>query len=200
MKRIVKSVEPHDFVQWKKQDKMAHRPNWNRVPNAIRQSVRESLMREQGFICCYCESSVSTTDSHVEHFRPKECFADIQLDYINLHCSCQQDPAPGEPRHCGHRKGSWFDEELLVSPLDSNCEERFRFTANGDIFPRPNDPSAQTTIDRLGLGLPKLNALRAAAVDALSDLCIAEVKQLLTQGTDGRFLEFCTTIKQVLAT
>jgi hypothetical protein len=25
MKRIVKSVEPHDFVQWKKQDKMAHR-------------------------------------------------------------------------------------------------------------------------------------------------------------------------------
>ena len=65
MKRIVKSVEPHDFVQWKKQDKMAHRPNWNRVPNAIRQSVRESLMREQGFICCYCDRACRSSTRSV---------------------------------------------------------------------------------------------------------------------------------------
>ena len=157
-------------------------------------------MREQGFICCYCESLVTTIDSHVEHFRPKEGFTDLQLDYGNLHCSCQQDPAPGEPRHCGHRKGSWFDEELLVSPLDPNCEERFTYTANGDIFPRPNDRAAQTTIDRLGLNLPKLNALRAAAVDALSDLCVADIKLLLRRGTDERFLDYYTTIRQVLTT
>ena len=200
MKRVVKSVEPNDFTQWKKQDKMAHRPRWNRVPTAIKQSVRESLMREQGFICCYCESSVAATDSHVEHFRPKECFTDLQLDYGNLHCSCQQDPAPGKPSHCGHRKRSWFDEALLVSPLDPSCEERFRFTANGDIFPRPNDVAAQTTIDRLGLDLPKLNALRAAAVGALAYLSATDIRKLLTRGPDGRFLEFHTTIKQVLTT
>ena len=199
MKRIVKSAEPHDFVQWKEQDKMSHRPNWNRVPPEIRRGLHESLVQEQGFICCYCESSIATTDSHVEHFRPRERFRDLQLDYLNLHCSCQES-VPGEPRRCGHRKGSWFDEELLVSPLDSDCEERFRFTANGDIFPRDNDPAAQTTIDRLGLGLPKLNAQRAAAVDALSDLCAGDIKQLLSRGADGRFQEFHTTIKQVLTT
>ena len=199
MKRIVKSQEPHDFVRWKKQDKMAHRPNWNRVPQEIKQSLHESLMQEQGFICCYCESSIATTDSHVEHFHPRERFRDLQLDYINLHCSCQQELVPGEPRHCGHRKGSWFDCNSLVSPLDVDCETRFRFTANGDILPRENDPAAQTTIEKLGLNVPKLNALRAAAIDRLIDLSRADVLKLLRKGADGRFLEFHTTINQVLA-
>ena len=55
-------------------------------------------------------------------------------------------------------------------------------------------------IDRLGLGLPKLNALRAAAVDALSDLCMTDIRKLLGRGPDGRFLAYYTTIRQVLTT
>ena len=88
----------------------------------------------------------------------------------------------------------------MVSPLDEDCETRFTFTANGDIFPRDNDLAAKETIVRLGLDLPKLNALRAAAVDALADLSETDITKLLTRGSDGRFLEFHTTIKQVLTT
>lgn len=139
-----------------------------------------------------------SSTARIEHFRPKKC-RDRQLDYINLHCSCQRELLPGEPRHCGSRKGSWFDKNLLISPLASDCEERFRFTANGDIFPRDNDVGAKVTIERLGLDLPKLNALRAAAVDGLYDLPKTQISQLLVRGTDGRFLEFHTTIKQVLS-
>ena len=197
MKQIVKDPEPRDFSEWKKNDRMAHRPNWNRVPAPIRNKVRDSLMREQGYICCYCEASITMDDSQIEHFRPKKC-RDRQLDYINLHCSCQREQ-PGEPRHCGPRKGSWFDKNLLISPLAPDCEKRFRFTASGDIFPRDNDVGAKVTIERLGLDLPKLNALRAAAVDGLYDLSETQIRQLLARGTDGRFLEFHTTIKQVLS-
>ena len=200
MKHIAKAAEPAEFSRWKMGDRMAHRPNWNRVPGQVKQVIHESLMREQGFICCYCEASVATTDSHIEHFRPREGFSHLQLRYDNLHCSCQRDPSPGEPIHCGHRKGSWFDEELLISPMDSDCESRFQFTANGDIFPRDGDPAAETTIERLGLDLPKLNALRAAAVDELINLTDSQIRQLLDRGTDGRFQEFHTTIKQVLLT
>ena len=198
MKQIVKVTEPEEFSRWKTNDRMAHRPNWNRVPGQIKQVIHESLMREQGFICCYCEASVVKTDSHIEHFRPREYFSQLQLHYTNLHCSCQRDPGPGEPIHCGHRKGSWFDGDLLLSPLDPDCEVRFQFTANGDIFPRDGDPAAETTIKRLGLDLPKLNALRSATVDALIDLSEAQIRQLLDRGTDGRFQEFHTTIRQVL--
>ena len=200
MKRIVKGAEPPEFSDWKAQDRMAHRPRWNRVPWAIRESIHGSLMREQGFICCYCESRVAMDDSHVEHFRPQGRFPERQLDYGNLHCSCQRDPARGEPRHCGHRKGSWFDENLLLSPLEADCEGRLGFTANGDVFPRSSDDAAaETTIDRLGLNLPKLRALRAAAIDALYTLSNEEIERLLERRADGQLLDFHTTVAQVLS-
>lgn len=200
MKRIVKGAEPMELSSWKKQDRMAHRPRWNRVPAAIKESIHGSLMREQGFICCYCESRTARDDSHVEHFRPQSRFPDRQLDYGNLHCSCQRDPSRGEPRHCGHRKGNWFDEKLLLSPLEADCEGRLGFTANGDVFPRSiDDAAAKTTIEKLGLDLPKLRALHAAVIDALYTLSNEELERLLERRLDGQLLEFHTTIAQVLS-
>ena len=90
MKRITKACEPKKFSAWKKADRMAHRPRWRRVPTSIKEIIHESLLREQGFICCYCEASVVTSTSHVEHFRPKNKFHASKLDYNNLHCSCQK--------------------------------------------------------------------------------------------------------------
>ena len=208
MKRIVKGAEPAEFSSWKKKDRMAHQPNWNRPSAEIKEVVHESLMREQGFLCCYCESRIRKDDSHTEHFRPVRWFPERQLDYDNMHCSCQRDPSRGEPRHCGHGKGSWFDEKLLISPLDADCEDRFRFTGNGDILPRScDDAAAETTIRKLGLDLPKLRAQRAAAITAAITATIdefhtvssEEIARLLEGGEDGRLLPFHTTIAQVLS-
>ena len=160
MKRIVKDPEPEDFSEWKANARMAHQLNWDEFQKPIKPKVHESLMQEQGFLCCYCETSVTANDSHIEHFRPRSRYPALEFDYGNLHCSCQGESSQGEPGHCGHRKGGWFDEDLLVSPLSPDCEERFLFTANGDIFPsRGNDAGAQVTIEKLGLDLPKLRAL-----------------------------------------
>ena len=200
MKQIVKGAEPTEFSNWKKQDRMAHRPRWNRVPAAIKASIHGSLIREQGFICCYCESRIAIDDSHIEHFWPRSSFPARQLDYGNLHCSCQRDLSRSEPRHCGFRKGSWFDEDLLLSPLEADCEDRLRFTANGDVFPRSiADAAAKTTIEKLGLDLPKLRALRAAAIDALYTLSSEEIARLLERRVDGQLLDFHTTVAQVLS-
>lgn len=200
MKRVAKKAEPVKFSDWKKGDRMAHRPRWSRVPAKIKKSIHESLMREQGFICCYCESRIRMEDSHIEHFRPKRRFPNRQLDYGNLHCSCQRDPSSGEPRHCGLLKGSWFDKNLLLSPLEADCEDRFGFTANGDVFPRSiGDAAAKTTIEKLGLDLPKLRALRAAAIDALYTLSHEEIERLLEKRVNGKLLAFHTTVAQVLS-
>ena len=201
MKRIIKATEPSQFANWKAGDKMASRgrPRWNRVPGQIRQAVHDSLIREQGALCCYCEARVARSNSHVEHFRPVEDYQLDQLDYTNLLCSCVRDQIQGETDHCGHRKGSWFDEELLITPLAPGCEDRFRFTGDGQVFAAGDDEAAKTTIDRLGLNLPKLQALRAEAVDALADLPVADVQTLLATPTPaGEFVEFFTTIRQLL--
>lgn len=199
MKQIVKGSEPVDFSHWKARDRMKHRPNWRRVRPPIKRQIHEALLKEQGFLCCYCEVRVTIYGRHVEHFRPRENYPGLALDYANLHCSCQRELSPGEPRRCGYRKGSWFDEDLLVSPLTSDCEVRFRFTANGDIFPRTaQDAGASATIQKLGLNIYKLRALRASVVDALLDESPANINRLLESRADGKFVPFYTTIKQVL--
>ena len=199
MKQIVKNPEPKEFSEWKAIDRMAHRPNWDRVRPPIKNTIHESLMREQGFICCYCEARVTMENSHIEHYRPITKYRALQLVYTNLHCSCLRQQSAGVPDHCGHRKASWFDEKLLVSPLEVNCENRFRFIANGEIFPRScHDSAAETTIRRLGLDLPRLNALRAAAVAALDDLSRTDIQRLLGRGEDGSFPPYFATIRDVL--
>lgn len=83
------------------------------------------------------------------------------------------------------------------------CEVRFRFTANGNIFPQEDDPAAKTTIERLGLDIPKLRDLRRAAVDVMleMDVSVDDIKGMLsTRKADGSFVEFYTTIRQVLLT
>lgn len=199
MKRIEKNAEPPQLSEWKRRDKMARRPRWNRVPHQVRMAIHDSLMEEQRYICCYCESRVGSDGSHVEHFRPRSRYPELQLDYSNLHCSCLREQSTGVPSHCGHRKGDWFDASLLISPLQDGCERRFMFTANGEIFPRSDaDAAACATIERLGLDLPRLNALRAAAVEALQNLSKVEIEAVLVRGLDGSFPEYFTTIEDVL--
>ena len=122
------------------------------------------------------------------------------MDYQNLHVSCQKRLEPGEPHHCGTLKGGWFDEDLLVSPLDPGCEARFRFSLDGAIYPHnPQDDAARTTISKLGLDIDKLRALRKAALMALEDLPPVELRQFLSYKPNGRFQEFHATIEQLLA-
>ncbi len=201
MKHIVKQPEPDAFNEWKSSDRMAHRPNWNRVPGDVKRGVHSALMEEQGFLCCYCEAWVAGESSHVEHFRPRSSpsYRHLQLDYTNLHCSCGRDSVEGEPRQCGFSKGSWFDEQLLVSPMDAACESRFRFTGDGRIRPAAGDRAAAQTIKRLAPDLPKLDKRRQEVLHTYINLSVPELQTLLARpDSEGRFVPFYTAVKDVL--
>ncbi len=208
MKFISKNQEPIEFTNWKQQDKMFQRgnPKWNRVLSSVKDDIRKSLRKEQGYICCYCERRLHIDDYHIEHFKPKDPskFPELQLEYDNLICSCQLELDKGEPRHCGNSKGSWYDDNLLVSPLDSNCEEQFDYTFDGHINPRYIDNNkGQTTIDRLQLDIDKLVDLRKKAIEPFidEDLTEVELKDFVDgyliekERNDGKYNEFYTTIK-----
>ena len=187
MKFISKSDDPMELVAWKQVDKMFQkgRPNWNRVPGNIKRIIKDHLKKEQGYICCYCEQSLSDEDNHIEHLKPKgeNYFPQHQIDYDNLLCSCQFEIEKGEPRHCGNSKGSWYDDILLVSPLDSKCEEKFKYTFDGYIEAvDESDISAITTINKLRLDLDKLNDLRRKTIEPFLDeeLTVEEVKTFVS--------------------
>jgi len=202
MKYIEKVPEPEALAQWKALSCDDWKPTYDSMGSPLKNSVKEALMKEQGFLCCYCERRLIFEDSHIEHLRPQSDNTVDPLDYSNLLCSCQNRLNKGEPRHCGNLKENWFDAELLISPLESDCENRFTFTADGGIRSAlPGDSAACASIKKLGLGIPKLNDLRKKAVEPFIDETLdeQELKMFITgylekdpQGMSG---EFYMTIK-----
>ncbi len=202
MKHILKKNEPQAFSDWKALVDENWQPTYAELSGKIKQAVKDALMVEQGHICCYCERRLTDDDSHIEHFRPQSDPEVNPLNFGNLMCSCQNQIKKGEPRHCGNLKGKWFDPILLVSPLDSDCENWFAFIGNGVIKPaNKHDQAAYDTITKLGLDIQKLNDLRAKAIEPFLDDILSSKKVqafvtgYLTKDTLGRFGEFWTTIR-----
>jgi len=199
MKHIRKKQEPASFSNWKAQANDDWRPAYENLQGEIKKDLKKSLMDEQGYICCYCESRVDYDQSHIEHFKPQSLHTDESLNYDNLLCSCQKDLEQGEPRHCGNLKGDWFDKALLISPLDPNCENRFDYTPDGHI--KSQDQAAEETIKKLGLNIPKLIDLRKKAIEPFLDQSLTEIELnkfvsgYLQQDNEDKFNEYFTTIK-----
>ena len=173
MKYIQKQKEPSSLTAWnRKQAKKDSISNWSSFTKSVKNEVYQSLLEEQGYICCYCGISISRKNCHIEHYRPKSKYQDLTFEYTNLIASCQGEDEikPTRPVHCGHKKTNWFDEEFMLSPLKPDCASYFRYSGAGDILPA-NDPkketAAETTIEHLALNINKLRKMRRIAVDAV---------------------------------
>ncbi|MCT4616415.1 MAG: TIGR02646 family protein [Marinifilaceae bacterium] len=206
MKFINKNQEPTEFSDWKNKENENWQPTYNELQNPEKQKVFQSLLDEQGYICCYCERELKNNDYHIEHFKPKDQneFPELQLEYANLLCSCQRNVNHGEPLHCGNSKKNWYDDNLLISPLDTDCEEHFSYRADGHIIPSQADnKKAETTIERLQLNIEKLIDLRKNAIEPFldGDLTEEELDSFVNgyliekDSNNGKYNEFYTTIQ-----
>ena len=58
MRYIKKQQTPPKFTEWKAQANEAWQPFWNskstNFQNPQKEIVHKSLLKEQGYICCYC--------------------------------------------------------------------------------------------------------------------------------------------------
>lgn len=213
MRRIHKQAEPNSLVQFKARANEDWQPEWNNLNTDVKRELHESLMSEQGFICCYCEMRIGVDSSHIEHIHPRSREpVEKQLDYDNLLASCGRESTerrdrsqPVIPRHCGVCKKDWYDQSKFVSPRDDDCEECFRYAADGQIGPSTSRPTAaKEMIQRLALDIDKLRAMRRAALDALLDPLPEpeEIPKLLAgfaqQNSSGQFEPFVSAILYTL--
>ncbi len=195
MKYINKGNEPKQFTEWKGRANNNRKRSYKNLGNPEKSIVKQALMEEQGYICCYCEQELIKTESHIEHFLPQTSYPEKDIDFSNMLCSCQNQIKKGEPRHCGNLKA---DKELAISPLDKNCEQDFKYTYDGYI--EAVDEKTKTTIETLGLNIDKLNALRKEVIEPFIDDSLTEddlrkfVFEYLKK-VDGKYQPFYTTIK-----
>ncbi|RMG22516.1 MAG: TIGR02646 family protein [Methanobacteriota archaeon] len=80
------------------------------------------LLKEQNKLCCYCmrkiDSECKKKNFHIEHFKPKDKYSNLALDYRNLLASCNG--GHNENKTCGHAKGN---RELEYIPNPACCEK-----------------------------------------------------------------------------
>ncbi len=90
--------------------------------------IRETLVKEQGYICCYCQQRINIEREKMpamklEHFKPKELYQDLELNYTNLLAACKG--YDQDKTHCDSCKGG---KELQEIPNPANQDfERFKF-------------------------------------------------------------------------
>lgn len=182
MKYIQKNPEPTLFAQWK-----AAHPNATfkddlcRIGDAdamaVKTALKDSILAEQKYICCYCECRVSNANSHIEHFRPKDPtqFPHLQLVYSNLLASCTKEPSGTPDEHCGHKKGNYFSNDL-VSPLEADCSSHFTYKMDGSIG--WTDDRGRITVQKLHLDSALLDNQRKSLIDGF--LAINDEAELLS--------------------
>jgi uncharacterized protein (TIGR02646 family) len=219
MRYIRKGSEPEALAQWKQQENENWKPTWDDLRGTPKIAVQDALLKEQGFICCYCGRQIQRQSSHIEHFKPRSTFPTLTLDYANFLASCpgypeEEDRQALTPRqspqeYCGQQRGNWYDPNLLVSPLLENCADFFRYTAAGEIQPAEafeRREAARATIHRLRLDHPRLNASRKASIEGIlegiENLSVDEIKTLIQAydqlDAEGKYVKFCAAIRYTL--
>ncbi|GAX34757.1 retron system putative HNH endonuclease [Nodularia sp. NIES-3585] len=209
MKYIQKSEETQSLTAWKQIANDDWQPSWENFSNPEKLDVHQSLLQEKGFICCYCGRQINSDNSHIEHLKPRTNYPELALDYKNMLASCQKDTIRKEPLHCGKKKDKWYDDNLMVSPLDVNCADYFRYTEDGQILAQQSPDkkdAADTTINKLGLNIDKLKSLRSDAIDGIlegfEELTNDEKQKLFLSfsqfNTNGQYEEFCAAIAYII--
>lgn len=164
MRRIVKSASPSEFENWKAANPQKNFRDFGNNPGdlVVKSQLKKSLFDEQFGLCAYCCASIKIEASHIEHIIP-HCSRIGQMDYNNLVCSCNGFQIARNT--CGHKKDN---EYIAVSPLDKNCETRFKYTTFGKILPAdPNDEGADNTIKTLNLNSYELVTARREMISLL---------------------------------
>ncbi len=209
MKHIQKGEEPESFASWKKLATENWTPTYDDLRGEVKTDLHHSLLREQGYICCYCGMGIAVDNSHLEHLKPQRYYQSLALEYRNLLASCQRESKKDEPVHCGKKKDDWYDEQLMVSPLEANCADFFRYQGSGEILPTDEadkKDAAAKTIDKLGLDIDKLKAMRRKAIDGIlmniEELTDEDIQKMV-QGCEkpdanGQYTPFCGAITYIL--
>ncbi len=182
MRHIQKGSEPVAFTKWKTQGDANWNPGWEDFDGrSIKQAVKQALLVEQGYLCCYCEDRVCADRDdnqnqnqfdkkrvgHIEHIEARHKHPDLALAYENMVYSCGETDK-GKPTTCGHARKP--DDPVPVSPLQPDCESRFVYTVAGKMLPRKKDDfDARDTIRILNLNESLLRRFRAVVYQAIAD-------------------------------
>ena len=102
--------------------------------STIKQTIREALCEEQGFICCYCMKRIEPTPNKMQiaHIKSQSSHPDLDCSYSNMMGSCPCNET------CNQKQE---DRDLKLNPTDLShpVENYIRYEADGTIVSDDNE-------------------------------------------------------------
>jgi len=208
MKTITKSKEPKCLTE----HKAPPFTSYENLKEECSYVVRESLIDEQGYICCYCMQRIymhekgTTPITKIEHFLCQADYPDKDLDYKNMLLACMGgEGAPKRLQICDTRKRNAI---LSISPTNTsrNIEDLIKYKPNGEIYSTDNTLNEELE-SVLNLNLPRLVKNREAMYlevqsririegkkqgnKVLQKKFLEDEKAKLLKMKNGKFKEYC---------
>jgi len=158
MKYIRKGKEPDSLTQ--------HRAKGNLSYDDYREKdeLRECLVKEQGYICCYCMQRIKPhrEKMRIEHWHPQSKPPDKQLDYRNMLGACTGNE--GKPKVLHHCDKSRGEKTLTINPTNESCETLIKFSVSGKIS-SDNEQVNKDLNETLNLNMESLIKIRKLVLD-----------------------------------
>jgi len=132
--------------------------------------VRDKLLAEQGYICCYCMRKISKENMKIEHRSPQNETVENDLCYRNLFAACKgNEGRPKKEQTCDTRKG---EEVIEINPLEKTKIDTISYQHDGSIC--STNTTYQKEIDKiLNLNFTEITRARKTTLDeALKQLSI----------------------------
>lgn len=208
MRFIQKHAEPNELLEWRKTEKQNR--TYQDMP---KRAVRQSLLEEQGYLCCYTGQPIDLTSSHIEHLKPQsvskaEGKEEETFSYENLLAAYPSDEYERNRGKCpygAHYREDNYNRDEFITPLTADCEKYFHFDLFGKIAPRsPQDKRAEYTIRLLYLDHPELDDLRKQAIRGalfMRKLRPGQLQRIAdsysTFDGNGKLRPYCFVIQQV---
>ncbi len=204
MKYIEKQTSPEAFEQWKEKKKNRQvdlakikdlttkklDTRWDSLKSKadIFKLLRESLLKEQGHLCCYCQQTISLELKTIalEHLIARSVDGTLLFEYTNLLASClggkKEEMEETNVKYCNQGRGYLH---LDITPLQKDCEIHFDYfqiedTDEWQIKMIGLSETATKVIALLNLNTPKLCRLRGETLRPfLENLTNVEVITIL---------------------
>ncbi len=192
MRKINKGAEPAEWLEYR----LTPGVDYQAIP-----ALRESLLKEQGYICAYCMRRIphrdnnSNEDSRIDHMKSRSGHPDLKLDYRNMVICCPG--AINNDFHCDKKK----DEESIT--FDLFCDEFINTLSyqSSDGTIKSSNVAYDNEINKylnLNNALLKQNRLQVltAVINKLgkkSPWAAADIKRLISEWDtmqDGKFYAY----------
>jgi uncharacterized protein (TIGR02646 family) len=175
VRRIDKSKPgPAGLLQLRRQGKHYDDLDQGKENAKLKKQVRQALLDDQRFLCCYCMRTIDPEKHHVriEHHQSQSSAPHLDLEWDNLLAACSGAPklrsrlkddaaarkVPRDLQTCDNRRGN---RSITISPLTGNVDA-IRYLPDGRIE-HPVEQLQQDIDERLNLNVGFLVSGRLAA-------------------------------------